>query len=107
MRRRRVSARVSTTGDRDGEITETGDVPAAISSCPPGAIRQRPPAYSAVKVGGRRAYELARAGQTVEMAEREIEVYGFERDLARRRPARLCHRVLVGNLRAQPDRGPR
>ncbi|MFZ0043272.1 MAG: tRNA pseudouridine(55) synthase TruB, partial [Solirubrobacteraceae bacterium] len=35
-------------------------------------------AYSAVKVGGRRAYELARAGEEVELAERAIEVYRFE-----------------------------
>ena len=41
-------------------------------------LRQRPPAYSAVKVGGRRAYELARAGETVELAEREVEVTRFE-----------------------------
>ena len=41
-------------------------------------IRQRPPAYSAVKVGGRRAYALARAGETVELAEREVEVTRFE-----------------------------
>ncbi|HEY5187593.1 MAG TPA: tRNA pseudouridine(55) synthase TruB [Solirubrobacteraceae bacterium] len=68
---------VSTTGDRDGEITETGQVPSGDLVLPTGRLRQRPPAYSAVKVGGRRAYELARAGETVELAEREIEVYGF------------------------------
>jgi tRNA pseudouridine55 synthase len=43
-----------------------------------GRVRQRPPAYSAVKVGGRRAYELARAGTPAELAEREVEVYRFE-----------------------------
>ena len=41
-------------------------------------MRQRPPAYSAVKIGGRRAYALARAGVDVEPAEREVEVYRFE-----------------------------
>ena len=41
-------------------------------------VLQRPPAYSAVKVGGRRAYDIARAGETVELAEREVEVMGFE-----------------------------
>jgi tRNA pseudouridine55 synthase len=45
---------------------------------PTGTIRQRPPAYSAVKVGGRRAYALARAGEPVELAEREVTVYRFE-----------------------------
>ena len=41
-------------------------------------MRQRPPAYSAVKIGGRRAYALARAGVDVKPAEREVEVYRFE-----------------------------
>ena len=53
---------VSTTGDPEGEITETGVVPEGELALPVGQVRQRPPAYSAVKVGGRRAYELARAG---------------------------------------------
>ena len=68
----------SSTGDRDGEIVETGVVPEGGLELPTGRLRQRPPAYSAVKVGGRRAYQLARAGEAVELAEREIEVYRFE-----------------------------
>ena len=40
-----------------------------------GRIRQRPPAYSALKVAGKRAYQLARQGEHVELAAREIEVY--------------------------------
>jgi tRNA pseudouridine55 synthase len=68
---------VSTTGDPDGEITETGVVPAGDLELPTGVMRQRPPAYSAVKLGGRRAYELARAGVAVELAERPIEVHRF------------------------------
>ena len=39
-----------------------------------GPIRQRPPAYSALKVDGERAYALARAGESVELAEREIQI---------------------------------
>jgi tRNA pseudouridine55 synthase len=69
---------VSTTGDPEGEITETGHMPAGDLTLPTGRVRQRPPAYSAVKVGGRRAYELARAGTPPELAEREVEVYRFE-----------------------------
>ncbi len=69
---------VSTTGDPDGEISETGVVPQGELTLATGRLRQRPPAYSAVKVGGRRAYALARAGETVELAEREIEVLRFE-----------------------------
>ena len=45
---------------------------------PTGRITQRPPAYSAVKIGGKRAYALARAGQDVEVPEREVEVTKFE-----------------------------
>jgi tRNA pseudouridine55 synthase len=69
---------VSSTGDPEGEITETGNVPAGALPLPTGLLRQRPPAYSAVKVGGRRAYELARAGADVELAEREVTVYRFD-----------------------------
>ena len=68
----------STTGDPEGEIARGRDPvePLALAT---GAIRQRPPAYSAVKVGGRRAYALARAGEEFEIPEREVEVYRFER----------------------------
>jgi tRNA pseudouridine55 synthase len=45
---------------------------------PPGAVLQRPPAYSAVKIGGRRAYALARAGVEVQTPEREVQVYRFQ-----------------------------
>jgi tRNA pseudouridine55 synthase len=69
---------VSSTGDPEGEIVETGVVPAGDLDLPVGPIKQRPPAYSAVKVGGRRAYALARAGVEVELAEREVEVYRFQ-----------------------------
>jgi tRNA pseudouridine55 synthase len=78
---------VSSTGDPEGEIVETGVVPDGELRLPTGLIRQRPPAYSAVKLGGRRAYDLARAGIKVELPEREIEVYRFaqaRRDGARR-----------------------
>jgi tRNA pseudouridine55 synthase len=69
---------VSTTGDPEGEIVETGVVPTGELALPVGVIRQRPPAYSAVKVSGRRAYALARAGVEVSLPEREVTVYRFE-----------------------------
>ena len=69
---------VSSTGDPDGEIVQTGVVPPDPLILPTGTIRQRPPAYSAVKVGGVRAYELARRGEEVEVAEREVAVHRFE-----------------------------
>lgn len=40
-----------------------------------GTIRQAPPAFSAVKIAGRRAYDLARKGEAVEPAEREVTVH--------------------------------
>ncbi len=43
-----------------------------------GAIEQVPPAYSAVKLRGRRAYDLARAGQQVELQPRTVEIYGID-----------------------------
>jgi tRNA pseudouridine55 synthase len=77
----RVVARfgaVSTTGDPDGEITETGNLPTGDPELPTGEIKQRPPAYSAVKVGGVRAYKLARRGEEVEVPERLVTVHRFE-----------------------------
>lgn len=68
----------SDTGDPDGEITVTGRIPSGDLALPTGRIMQRPHAYSAVKVGGRRAYTLARAGTPVVLAEREVEIHRFE-----------------------------
>ena len=69
---------VSTTGDPEGEIVETGVLPGPDLALPTGRLRQRPPAYSAVKVGGERAYRLARRGAAVELPEREVTVTRFE-----------------------------
>ena len=68
----------SSTGDTEGEITPTGRLPPDPPQLPTGELLQRPPAYSAVKVGGRRAYALARAGEPVELAERSVSVQRFE-----------------------------
>jgi tRNA pseudouridine55 synthase len=64
----------STTGDRDGELVETGRTPGSLE-IPLGEQLQTPPAHSAVKVGGRRAYELARAGEIPELKARPVTVY--------------------------------
>jgi tRNA pseudouridine55 synthase len=69
---------LSSTGDIEGTLTETGSVPSGDLSLPTGVIRQRPPAYSAVKVAGKRAYALARAGTEVVLPEREVRVDRFE-----------------------------
>jgi tRNA pseudouridine55 synthase len=78
---------VSSTGDSDGEIAETGVVPEGDLALPTGTLRQRPPAYSAIRVDGVRAYKRARRGEEVELPEREVTVHAFEelaRDGARR-----------------------
>ena len=73
----RVVARLgwsSDTGDRDGRLEHTGRLPERLAIAE-GEQLQVPPAYSAVKVGGRRAYELARAGEAAELAPRPVTVY--------------------------------
>lgn len=80
-KRYEVTARfgaVSSTGDPEGDIVQTGVVPEGALELPVGRVRQRPPAYSAVKLDGRRAYQLARAGLEVELPEREVQVHRFE-----------------------------
>jgi tRNA pseudouridine55 synthase len=69
---------VSSTGDTEGVVTETGRLPADPPDLPTGEIKQRPPVYSAVKIGGERAYKRARRGEEFEMPERIVSVYRFE-----------------------------
>ena len=81
--------KTSTTGDPEGEISET--VTEISSSNPPdasniqsvvagfqGEIEQRVPQYSAVKINGQRAYKLAREGKQVEMPVRKVQIYSIE-----------------------------
>lgn len=68
----------STTGDPEGELSQTGRIPDD-PQIPTGDLMQRPHAYSAVKVGGKRAYELARQGEQADLAERPVTVYRAER----------------------------
>ncbi len=69
---------LSSTGDPEGEIVLTGRHPADPPPLPTGRLRQRPPAHSAIHVGGERAYRRARRGETVTVPEREICVHRFE-----------------------------
>jgi tRNA pseudouridine55 synthase len=57
-------------------VTETA-IQEAVKSLT-GAISQLPPAHSAIKVGGKRAYKFARQGKEVELKPREVEVSEFE-----------------------------
>lgn len=75
----------SDTEDLTGTITETVDevhvseeeILAVLASFK-GVISQIPPMYSAVKIDGKRLYELAREGKTVERKSREVEIYEIE-----------------------------
>ncbi len=67
----------SDTGDRDGELEHTGRIPDELH-LPTGEVRQRPPAYSAVRVGGERLYRRARRGDPLEGRERVVYVHRFE-----------------------------
>jgi tRNA pseudouridine55 synthase len=70
----------TTTQDAEGEVTERSDVrptQAEILAAMPafvGQIEQIPPAYSAIKVDGKRAYALARAGEEVTLTARTIRI---------------------------------
>ena len=72
--------------DPEGAVTVEADVPpfpaleAVTTSAKRfvGAIEQVPPAYSAVHVGGKRAYELARAGQDVEIPARSVTIHTLQ-----------------------------
>lgn len=74
----------STTDDLEGEMTPydglAPDREAVEAALDPfrGPISQRPPAYSAIKVAGRRAYALARAGESVELASRDVTIHRLD-----------------------------
>lgn len=69
------------TGDSSGKIIEICDYfpsqSESIDICTKfiGIIQQIPPAYSALKIKGKRAYELARNGQSVELPSRLVQIY--------------------------------
>jgi tRNA pseudouridine55 synthase len=67
----------SSTGDPDGELTETGAVPDSLE-LPTGTVRQRVPMTSAMRVGGERLYKKAHRGEVIETPERDVEVYRAE-----------------------------
>lgn len=74
--RRSPSDDVETEAEQvpDARIPSLSQIEAALPRLS-GAILQRPPAYSALKVEGRRAYKLARRGEQPELAPRPVEVY--------------------------------
>lgn len=74
----------TTTDDSEGEVVVRGtynvyreDIEKVLPEFL-GKIRQVPSKFSAIKINGERAYNLARKGETVEIPEREIEIYALE-----------------------------
>jgi tRNA pseudouridine55 synthase len=79
-----VLGRSTSTGDAEGDTIDASPVPrdaderlAALIPQWIGTIEQTPPMYSAVRVEGRRLYEHARAGITVERRTRRVTIYGL------------------------------
>lgn len=74
----------SSTGDPEGEIVDVSDVQPTRQEIEValkkfvGTITQRPPAYSAIKIGGQRAYKLAREGKEFEVPERTVTIFSIE-----------------------------
>ena len=72
------------TDDAEGAVTATSDIRPdaeqikAVLAPFVGTIWQKPPAFSAIKVDGARAYDLARAGETVELAQRQVKIHKIE-----------------------------
>ena len=75
----------SNTGDPEGEITISDEKPTISRERIEevlrkfiGEIEQCPPAFSAIKVNGQRAYKLARAGKDVEIPTRKVQIYSID-----------------------------
>jgi len=72
------------TDDLEGPVTKTSDMrptEAEVRALLPkytGVIMQTPPQFSAIKIGGERAYDLARDGEAVEIPAREVEIGRFD-----------------------------
>ena len=78
-------SRISSTDDLEGEmrtveVDEPPTLEAITQACArwTGSVMQTPPAYSAIKVGGQRAYAMARRGEHVELAARKVRIDSIE-----------------------------
>ena len=74
----------TTTLDREGEITDKNDVEVSLERLQNvcqmfiGKQDQLPPIYSAKKINGKKAYELARTGKSVDLKPKQIEIYDLK-----------------------------
>jgi tRNA pseudouridine55 synthase len=72
------------TDDSDGKVVRTSEMrpaPDMVEDLLPnfiGTIMQTPPAYSAIKINGERAYDMARDGEVVEIAPRPVTIHALE-----------------------------
>jgi tRNA pseudouridine55 synthase len=64
----------SSTGDPEGELTQTDKMPESLD-LPTGKVRQSVPMTSAVRVGGERLYRKAHRGESIKTPEREVEIH--------------------------------
>ncbi len=89
------------TLDLEGAVTAESDVRptmAALEAVLPtftGAIEQAPPAYSAILIDGQRAYDLARAGQEVEMKTRSVTIHSLRVRASPREPVEALEEVTL------------
>ncbi len=72
------------TDDSDGKVVRTSEMrpaPDSVEALLPnfiGTIMQTPPAYSAIKINGERAYDMARDGEVVEIAPRPVTIHALD-----------------------------
>lgn len=76
--------KTTTTQDGSGEVIEEKKVNCSednikkVVNCFKGEIMQTPPMYSAIKIGGKKLYELVREGKEIERKQRKITIYNIE-----------------------------
>lgn len=79
-----VLGKNSSTGDPEGELTDISEKVPEIDEINSvlekfkGEITQIPPIYSAIKINGHRAYDLARAGKEIDMPKRQVNIYELD-----------------------------
>ena len=80
-----VLGKTTPSHDLEKEVAEQSDPSSltdqqihAAAQALTGNIRQLPPAHSAIRIGGKRAYQFARKGQEIELKHREVEIKTFE-----------------------------
>lgn len=72
---------LTSTDDKEGEVISNTEIPTDIAAAfakQTGKIMQRPSSVSAIRIDGRRAYDLVREGENVEIPAREVEVYNLK-----------------------------